>query len=242
MAKKISIRLGILLAVIVALWIAARITGALQFYIIPTIANEPNIKLKEKLFTTNLKNPQPYQFIVFTSKVQDSMNASYMPNFKEGSHYLYRLCGVPGDVIEMKNGILFVNNNNFDEKLNLKNQFKISSEDFGKIAEEDISTNEAETSITQNGGYNIVTFERTRIKKYQSKIKLLPYILTDTSTVSGIFKWYDKNSGWTADNFGPLKIPLDCYFALGDNRHNAMDCRFTGFIKKDDIKGVVLNK
>jgi signal peptidase I len=240
--KKILIGLGVLLGAIVILWIAARITGVLQFYIIPTIANEPNIKLKEKLFTTNLKNPQPYQFIVFTSKVQDSMNVSFMPNFKEGSHYLYRLCGVPGDIIEMKNGVLFVSNKNFDEELNLKNQYKISKEDYLKIDEEDISINEFETSITQTGDYNIVTFERTHIKKYHAKIKLLPYILTDTSTVSGIFKWHDKNSGWTADNFGPLKIPSDCYFALGDNRHNAMDCRFTGFIKKADIKGVVLNK
>jgi signal peptidase I len=199
-------------------------------------------KLKEKLFTTNLKNPQPYQFIVFTSKVQDSINTFYMPGFKTGTHYLYRLCGLPHDVIEMKNGILFVNNKNFDEEINLKNQFKISNEDVGKIEEKDISTNEFESSIRQMDNYNIVTLERNLIKKYQSKIKLVPYILTDTSTMSGIFKWYDKNSGWTADNFGPLKIPSDCYFALGDNRHNAMDCRFTGLIKKADIKGVVLNK
>jgi signal peptidase I len=240
--KKILIGLGVLLGAIIVLWVAARITGVLQFYIIPTIANEPNIKLKEKLFTTNLKNPQPYQFVVFTSKVQDSINSFYMPGFKTGTHYLYRLCAMPKDVIEMKNGILFVNNKNFDEEINLKNQFKISNEDVGKIEEEDISTNEFESSIRQIDNYNIVTFERNLIKKYQSKIKLLPYILTDTSTMSGIFKWHDKNSIWTADNFGPLKIPLDCYFALGDNRHNAMDCRFTGFIKKADIKGVVLNK
>lgn len=234
--------LGVLLGAIVILWIAARITGVLQFYIIPTIANEPNIKLKEKLFTTNLKNPQPYQFIVFTSKVQDSINAFYMPGFKTGTQYLYRLCGSPGDMLEMKNGILFVNNKNFDEEINLKNQFIISNEDVGKIDEEDISTNEFESLIKQIDNCSIVTFERNLVKKYQAKIKLAPYLLTDTSTLSGIFKWYDKNSTWTADNFGPLKIPTDSYFTLGDNRHNAMDCRYTGFIKKIDIKGVVLNK
>jgi signal peptidase I len=165
-----------------------------------------------------------------------------MPNFKQGSHYLYRLCGLPGDMLEMKNGVLFVNNKNFDEEINLKNQFIISNDDIGKIDEEDVSTNEYESSIKQIDNYSVVTFERNLVKKYQSKVKLVPYILTDTTTQSGIFKWYDKNSTWTADNFGPLKIPTGSYFTLGDNRHNAMDCRYTGFIKKIDIKAVVLNK
>ncbi|MEI9957615.1 MAG: signal peptidase I [Ferruginibacter sp.] len=86
----------------------------------------------------------------------------------------------------------------------------------------------------------IVTFDNAQIKKYQSKIKLLPYILKDT--VGGVFKWLDKNTTWTVDNFGPLTIPAGCYFVMGDNRHNALDSRYTGFIKADDIKGVVLNK
>jgi signal peptidase I len=58
----------------------------------------------------------------------------------------------------------------------------------------------------------------------------------------GAFKWNNKDAYWTPDNFGPIKIPTGCYFVLGDNRHNAMDSRYIGFVKKEDIKGVVLNK
>ena len=86
----------------------------------------------------------------------------------------------------------------------------------------------------------VVNLDKQMVKKYEAKIKLVPYFLNDT--INGPFKWLDKNSTWTADNFGPLKIPAGDYFGLGDNRHNALDSRYTGFIKKEDIKGVVLNK
>lgn len=242
MGRKILIGFGLFFGIITVLWIVARITGVLQFYSIPTIANEPTIKPGDKVFTTNLNRPQPYQYIIFTSKVQDSIYTSYMTDYKQGTHYLYRLCGIPGDVLEMKNGILFVNNKNFDEVLNLKNQFKINKKDLQEIEEDDIAGNEYENPVIQNSDYAIVTFEKIRVKKYQSKVKLIPFIIEDTSSLSGIFKWVDKNSTWTTDNFGPLKMPPDCYFALGDNRHNAQDSRYTGFIKAADIKGVVLNK
>lgn len=243
MGRKILIGFGICCGIITVLWIVARVTGMLLFYNIPTPANEPTIKQGDKVFTTNLKQAQPYQFIVFKSKYQDSVMASYMENYSTGAIYLYRLCGTPGDILEMKNGILFVNNKNFDEELNLNNQFKISNTDVEKIEAADIPDREDQNPIIMNGGdYAIVTFEKTLVKKYQSKIKLTPFIIEDTSSMSGTFKWFDKNSVWTSDNFGPLKIPSGCYFALGDNRHNAMDSRYTGFIKAADIKGVVLNK
>ena len=63
-----------------------------------------------------------------------------------------------------------------------------------------------------------------------------------TDGTNGCFAWYDKNPGWTVDNFGPLEIPAGCYFVLGDNRHNALDSRYFGYVKKENIKGVVLNK
>jgi signal peptidase I len=39
------------------------------------------------------------------------------------------------------------------------------------------------------------------------------------------------------DNFGPVKIPEDSLFVMGDNRDQSYDSRFWGFVKKSSVKG-----
>ncbi len=41
------------------------------------------------------------------------------------------------------------------------------------------------------------------------------------------------------DNFGPVTVPKDAYFVMGDNRDRAYDSRFWGFVEKAKIKGTV---
>jgi len=241
MKKKLIITAAVFCSLLTVLCIVNLFTGMLQLYKIPTPSSEPNIKEGERVFVSTLKDPAPYKFIVFTSESADSVCSIGITEPQKGARFLHRLSGVPGDIIEMKDGILFVNNKNFDEKINLNNQYMISSAESNLIDQEDMDAMEKSGGIYMiSKDSALVTFDSVLIKKYSAKIKPAPYILAHTE--NGPFKWNNKDAYWTTDNFGPLKIPTGCYFVLGDNRHNALDSRYIGFVKKENIKGVVLNK
>lgn len=41
----------------------------------------------------------------------------------------------------------------------------------------------------------------------------------------------------TRDNWGPIVVPPDRYFVLGDNRDNSEDSRYWGFVEREEIRG-----
>lgn len=46
-----------------------------------------------------------------------------------------------------------------------------------------------------------------------------------------------SRSGEERDDYGPVTVPPDSYFVMGDNRDHSLDSRYWGFVKRSKIKG-----
>jgi signal peptidase I len=203
----------------------AKKTGILQFYKTPTLANEPNLKINTKFCVSNLVSPSIGDFVCY--KYEDSLFGEHIR--------VHKLCGIENDIIEIKNGIVFLNGINIDENIEFVHFYKISKQKF-----EIIKKNEKLSEINQLyfiDENNIqISLEDLVAKKYglTSKKQIEEKGKADKQ-ISKVFK-----NNWNKDNFGPVKIPKGKLFVIGDNRDNSEDSRYIGFIDKTNIVGTVV--
>jgi signal peptidase I len=201
-------------------------TDILKAYNIPTTANEPGIKFNSKILVSNLVSYENGDFVCYEFE-----------NDKEGKHIrVHRLLGKSGDVVEIRNGILFINETNFDKDLDLRHIYYITQAKFDILEEENkIDKNDLNFPM---GERVMISIDDSVALDYgfSNKIKIENKNLIDKSVKAK----YNKN--WNFDNFGPLQIPDGKCFVIGDNRHNSEDSRIIGLINESSIVGTVVKK
>lgn len=165
---------SILVAIVIALFIRTFVVQAFQ---IPSGSMEPTLKVGDHIlvnkFIYGVKIPYTDSILLpVQSPKRNDIVVFKFPVDRE-KDFIKRVIGVPGDTVEIRNKVVFVNH----ERL---------KKDFGV--------------------YN-----------------------HRTDYVRGIEP--------RRDNFGPITVPPECLFVMGDNRDNSYDSRFWGFVPLRDVVG-----
>ena len=191
---------------------------------VTTSASEPTLKQGRFFFATPLKKPKRFDLISYRAVLPESGLALLT----------HRLCGLPGDYIEIIEGVLYVNGQHADSQLQLKHVYKVNRKD-----SEPLIYDKAQA-------YTIPPYTDTLYISLEDKyvhvnqLSCERYILPAGLRDQAIYLVYKKN--WNRDNFGPIRVPSGRYFVLGDNRGQSTDSLNLGFIDKSKYVGTVLWK
>ena len=238
--RRILIAFVIFTSLLVVLWFAGRITGAFQFYRIPSSSMEPALKPASLIFATNLKKPKRNDIIVFKRIITEK--EGFTESGKKLS-FTYRLIAFGGETVQIKNGLAYVNGELMDDSTRLQFTYMVEKKDIEKVATalkkdlNDLLLSPMTYFQEQNQFVLTLTYkEFLVVKEFTNPVKEL----SDDFTNELFENNNEKN--WKVNNYGPIIIPSNCYFVLGDNRCFSFDSRFHGPIPEKDFIGVVLWK
>jgi signal peptidase I len=125
----------------------------------------------------------------------------------ESFYYIKRVIGVPGDTIEIKNKVLYINGKEMKRE-----PFPADKADalFATLKDPRYSRTSTEADME--------TIDRGGGESIEHRMML------------------DRNS-FLNESFGPITVPPESLFVMGDNRDFSNDSRFWGFVPFKNVKG-----
>ncbi|MFY9309148.1 MAG: signal peptidase I [Bacteroidia bacterium] len=222
--SKVFIIVGSIL-VLFAGWFLLRYFRVYAVYKLPTCNMDPYFYIDQTIFASSLLKTQKGDVVVYMGEA--------LPNDATGDSYevVGRIVAAENDTVQLINGILYVNGVLADDTMNLNYHFILPEAVVaGKLTE-------------YQEKYMVHPYYGNWISLNTSYANLMEMGAKDsaTRTVDGSMVITPLDFGvftselWNYDNFGPVAVPEESYFILGDNRSNSADSRLRGFIHKDKI-------
>lgn len=167
------------------------------------------------------------QIIVYTPPTKN------VRGIDSSAYWVCRVVGVPGDKLQMKMGQLIRNDEPYQFAIPLKHSYRVTTT--MPLNEKRMEEFEYGPSGADEYLFHLSDSELPKVNKNKAIEKIESMILNpdEAGTDGNIFV------GGNRDNWGPITIEKESYFVLGDNRHNALDSRYLGFIPARNIKGFV---
>lgn len=123
----------------------------------------------------------------------------------ESLYYIKRVIGVPGDQIEIRNKILYIN-----QKM---------------IPRDPMNPQKAQETLKE---VDDPKYTASTIDLYSEHLDGVDHTVM-----------FDRNS-FMGESFGPITVPANHLFVMGDNRDYSNDSRYWGFVPVKNVKGKAL--
>lgn len=176
-------------------------------YQMPTSSMEKTLMIGDCFYCLKTKNINRDDCIIF-----------HWPADREGISvdkkeiYIKRCVGAPGDVIEVLDGQVMVNNSSHKEPEGMKTQWHYNVTTKGRELNHDVLRKRYD--ITEGGyGRNQNEYNLTLTNESRDAISKFPNVtaVKKRTEKAGVYAEYifphDKNYKWNVDNYGPITIP-----------------------------------
>ncbi len=184
----------------------------LEAYVIPSGSMLPSLLINDHIFVNKLVYGLRIPFSEkWLAKFQEPKKGEVIV-FKYprdmSTFFIKRVVGEPGDKIRVENGTLYINDIPMEKKV------VASPNDFDWLRDEDFQRD----GNTYDNKENYVHFIETLPGNIEHNVLL-------------------RRGEALMDSYGPITVPENSLFVMGDNRNNSMDSRVWGFVPKENILG-----